>query len=199
MVNLQKGQSVNLNKESGDLNKVTLGLGWVGKNGKKIDLDSFVALRDKNGNNLDLIYFGNLTTKGITHNGDDLVGGGSSVSVNETIDINLSKLPANVHEVICGLFMFSSGKTLKQVDSAFVKVYEKRNDLLNFNIKESFGKSKSVIVGKLIRNGSEWNFETIGEASSDSYNKILQKYSKNSKNSKNTFTKILEFILELFD
>lgn len=182
MVNLEKGgQTVNLSKDSAPVSKTTVGLGWVGKDGKNLDLDSYVALRDAQGKNVDFVYFSNMRSEGVKHHGDDLTGGGGSDSVNEMIDVNLEKLPSNVTEVICGLFIYSGASSLNQVDSAFVKITDskKNKDLVKYDIKQSFGSSKSVVVGKLVRNGSEWDFVSIGESSNEGYRDIKNKYTSN--------------------
>ncbi len=183
LINLAKGDTINLSKESsGNLNKVTLGLGWVGKGGRSLDLDSFVALRDKNGNNIKFIYFGKLTCAGVKHHGDDLVGGGGARSINETITITLNKLKPEVTEITCGLFIYSGASNLSQVNSAFIEISEGRTNLANFDIKESFGKAKSVIVGKLVKNNNdEWNFNTVGQSSDKNYHKIKKEYSPSPK------------------
>lgn len=181
-INLAKGDTINLSKESsGNLKKVTLGLGWVGKGGRNLDLDSFVALRDKNGNNIKFIYFGKLTCAGVKHHGDDLVGGGSARSVNESIDIKVNELKPEVSEITCGLFIYSGASNLSQVDSAFIDISEGRNNLASFDLKESFGKAKSVIVGKLVKqDNNEWEFVTIGQASNKNYDDIKREFTGSS-------------------
>lgn len=176
MIDLKKGQGINLTKASGSLSKVVMGLGWQGVDGKTLDLDSYVALQDANGNNLDFIYWGKLSGSGIEHHGDDLVGGGTGV--NETIDININSLPSNVTKIVCGLFIYSGASNLAQVDHAFVKISDQSGtDIVNFNVKDQFGSNKSLIVGNLVKkNDGEWVFDAVGEGSNMSYSDIKRTY-----------------------
>jgi len=57
------------------LNKITLGLGWS----TRLDLDSSVLMLDKNGDEVDRVFFGSLRSKdgGIIHAGDNTTGEGA--------------------------------------------------------------------------------------------------------------------------
>jgi tellurium resistance protein TerZ len=180
MVNLKKGEKINLSKSNpkSDLSKITIGLGWSGKNGKVIDLDSYVGLIKEN--EKELIYFGKLYTSGITHNGDDLTGGGRSNLPNETIDIIKDNLPSDTKELECGLFTYTLGKNFKDVVDAFISITDKNGkELVRYELSD-FGKSKSLVAGKFFISNGEISFEAVGEASNNPLSKIQKRFSTNS-------------------
>lgn len=207
-IQLKKGEAFNLTKVEGvNLNKkLTFGLGFSGKNGKSIDLDSYVAVLDKKDKVLDFVYFSNMKTKGIKHNGDDLVGGGKKNEPNETIDITLPSLDPKAAKLIIGLFVYSSGKSLRNVSTAFANITTKTGkELCRYNLLD-FQKFKSVEAGHLIKNSSnEWSFEAIGKGYQKGYSKILKQYKRGNRNSssntegRNFLDSIGEFIESIID
>lgn len=174
---------MNLSKESKGLKKIVLGLGWQGLRGRSLDLDSYVAFQDENGKNLKFIYFGKKKWDGVKHHGDDLVGGGSANSINEKITITLDELKGKVHRIIAGLFIYSGASNLSKVDHAFISLSNQNNqELVRFNIKEDFGKSKSLTVGEFRKTDNEWRFKATGVGSSDGFRAIQRKFKSNSNN-----------------
>jgi tellurium resistance protein TerZ len=187
-LNLAKGQSINLAKDTGiDLSKgsgkLIFGLGWTGINGRTLDLDSFVTTLDDSGKSLDFVYFSNLRSTGIKHNGDDLVGGGNPGDPNETIDIELNKLPSNVKTVVVGLFVYTRGSTLSKVEEAFSDLTTPEgHKVCSFNLKEDFSKYKSVEVARATRNSNgEWEYTATGIGSSLNFSGIQGISSRGSK------------------
>jgi len=179
MINLSKGQSINLTKTQADLKQVTMGLGWQGAGGRDLDLDSYVALQDENGVNLEFVYFGNLSGRGVRHKGDDLVGGGQAGAPNEEIVITLDNLPGNCAKIVCGLFIYSGASNLGGVENAFVKLSDQAGtDVVRYEINESFGKSKSIVVGELVKVDNEWSFNADGKGENHSYSDIRRMYAQ---------------------
>ncbi|MEL7338325.1 MAG: TerD family protein, partial [Planctomycetota bacterium] len=114
-INLQKGQTINLDKETNDLSSITIGLGWKVKQkpgffarllggGDEYDLDASALVLDVNGKiqslgnqqlvGSDIIFFNNLQhhTGTIMHTGDNLVGG-AGVQDDEQIIVRLTSIP----------------------------------------------------------------------------------------------------------
>lgn len=177
MINLTKGESINLTKTSSGLSAVTMGLGWEGKGGRTLDLDSYVALQDQNGTNLKFVYFGRLNAPGVKHKGDDLVGGGRAGEPNEEIVITLASLPSECTKIVCGLFIYSGASNLSKVENAFVKISDQSGtDIVKYDINDNFGKNKSIVVGELVKTNGEWSFNANGKGENDSYQDIKRKY-----------------------
>lgn len=178
-LNLTKGSKLNLNKVQGlNLSKdMVFGLGFTGKGGRSVDLDSYVAVLDSEDRPLQFVYFGRLKDKGIKHNGDDTRGGGSANAPNETIQVNMSKLDTRAAKLVVGLFIYSGASSLGSVDSAFANLTDNSgNEVCRYNLKEQFSKFKSVDVAHVTKVGSEWEFTATGIGSSENYNDIKRKF-----------------------
>lgn len=169
MVDLTKGQKVALTKADGsDLSKVRMGLGWdvakglFGGGGASIDLDASVLVFDANGNILENVYFGNKRafSNAITHNGDNLTGAGDGDD--ETIDIDLSKLPANANSLIFTINSFC-GQTFDKVANAFCRLMDDRGtEAFKFNLSAK-GAHTALVVAKVYRHNGSWKIHAIGD------------------------------------
>src|SRR5438477_2546289 len=116
--NLEKGAApVNVSDQFPSLaEQAVVGLGWdPADGGPSIDLDSAVALYDEAKKLVEVVFFNHLEFKVdgnvvIKHNGDDLTGGNSDTGPDETINIKLNKLPANVKYVVPFINDYKGGK-----------------------------------------------------------------------------------------
>lgn len=176
-LNLTKGSTLNLAKAVTD-SKIQFELGWTGVNGKTLDLDSYIAVLDKDNVVLDFIYFGHKKTSGIKHHGDDLTGGGRNGGVNETISIKTSELNPRATTLIAGLFIYSGASSLEAVDYAFTQVKDNNgNIVVKYDIRNEFKGFKSVEVASLNYKEGAWSFNALGNGSSNGYSGTLSKYS----------------------
>ena len=147
-INLQKGQTINLDKDQYDLSMITIGLGWAikkksggflsglrGGGQADCDLDAIAFLLDKNSKvrNLgreklvgsDVIFFGNLKHPdgNIYHTGDNLVGGEGSDD-DEQIVVKLNSMNQAYDRI---LFLVSIYQGIKKrqhfgmVEKAFIR------------------------------------------------------------------------------
>lgn len=116
-VNLQKGSTISLEKESPGLAKVILGTGW-GKKPKKglfgtklidIDLDASCLMFDSSGKMVDVVFFQNLRSAdgSVFHSGDDLTGGGSDNDPNEEILVDLNNVNPAVKSLVFTINSFT--------------------------------------------------------------------------------------------
>ena len=101
MVNLVKGQKVDLTKGNAGLKQIIVGLGWDANkyDGDNFDLDSAAFLLGANGkvrNSDDFVYYNNLkhSSCAVQHMGDNLTGLGNGDD--EQIIVDLTKIPADV-------------------------------------------------------------------------------------------------------
>jgi tellurium resistance protein TerZ len=175
-VSLQKRQGISLTKQAGDgLSNIMLGVGWdvaqsggflrglLGGGNDSIDLDASCIAFDGNGRVVDQVWFGQLTSKdgSIRHSGDNLTGEGDGDD--ESIAIDLARLPTNIESLILTVNSFR-GQTFDKVANAFGRVVDQRTDreLARFDISDS-GPHTGIILASLKRQGGEWNFTAIGE------------------------------------
>jgi len=186
-INLKKGQHINLKKDTGgNLTSFCVGANWGmieekafwgfgGMRKVAVDLDLSVGLFDKLKNKKDVVYFGNLNSRGVNHSGDDLVGDedGDDGLDNEIISINLLQIPNNIDQIVFVLNSYK-GQDFAIIPFASIRLYEgtpERVDkvVATYNVASNpkFAGFVSMILGKLYRQNSEWKFQAIGEPVKD--------------------------------
>lgn len=187
-INLTKGQSISLSKESPNLKKVLVGLGWdpiknggsggglfgalrgmvSGGSSADMDIDGSVICIGPNGRHEGTIYYGNLrhTSGAIRHYGDNLTGDGDGDD--EQIEIDLSRVPSSIERlsIIVNIYSADSrGQDFSQVRNCFVHVdnIETGRELARYNVDGNFDGKTGIFVADLYRHNGEWKFKAIGE------------------------------------
>jgi tellurium resistance protein TerZ len=177
-ITLEKKQTISLAKQSGStLTKVSMGLGWDaaktgggllgaffgGGGGNSIDLDASCILMDANKRPLDVVWFGQLDSKdgSICHSGDNRTGDGDGDD--ETINVDLQALPANVKYLVFTVNSFN-GQNFSKVANAYCRVVDNATgkELARYNLSEQ-GNHTGMIMAYLTRNGNDWNMTAVGE------------------------------------
>lgn len=176
-VSLTKGQKVSLSKDGASLTRIFMGLGWdVAKKGgllgglfggnEEIDLDASCLVFDDSGKLVGEIWFRAL--KGmdgaIVHTGDNLTGAGDGDD--ETIKVDLSKLPATVKSLVFTVNSFR-GQTFDKVANAYCRVVDEVSgvELAKFALGEA-GPHTGLVMAKIYRHNGEWKIHAIGEKTS---------------------------------
>ncbi|WP_347488775.1 TerD family protein [Desulfoscipio sp. XC116] len=193
MINLQKGQKIDLTKNNPGLSKITVGLGWdpADNNGGgkgllgslfgggaktgNIDCDASVYLLDANGKlakKKNLVYYGNKTSPcgSVRHSGDNLTGQGEGDD--EQIMVDLSRVPADVHRLVFVVNIYDCEKRRQHfgmIRNAFIRVVNNANnqELCKFNLSEGYENKTTLITGEVYRHQSEWKFAALGESTTD--------------------------------
>lgn len=176
-INLQKGQKINLSKETSGLKSVTVGLGWQAQHklfGKSIDCDAFAILLE-NGrltDGEDLVYFGNLKHKSnsVIHKGDDLVGGGKGD--NEHIVINLDKVPSKFDKIVLAVNIYQAYQKKQQfgmIHDAFIRLFntDTGEEICRYNLTDDYKNMTCMLMGELYKHNGEWKFGAIGSGSTE--------------------------------
>lgn len=176
-INLSKNQSINLSKSDGSaLTKVRMGLGWdVAKGGgflsglfgggDSIDLDASVIGFDANGSNVDVVYFGNLRgfNGAVRHTGDNRTGDGDGDD--ESILVDLSKLPSNVHSLVFTVNSYT-GQTFEKISNASCRLVDqssgRENEVAKVNLSQS-GTHTGVAMAAIVRTNGGWSFKSVSE------------------------------------
>lgn len=172
-LNLQKGISLNLNKEFGLLDKVNLGLGWDITNGQDMDLDAFAIMFDKNGERIGTTYYGRKQCLGVSLSGDNRTGAGDGDD--ETIYVNLRELNSRVAKISFFVNIFSPGRlTFKDIDNAFIRLIDAKNnvELAKFVLTDTQRNFNAFHFADLIVQENEFMFNTIGEGLNGSISNI---------------------------
>lgn len=182
-VNLQKGQKVELRKNSGALRHVIVGLGWDEVEQKKklfgakpadLDLDAsaFLCQNGKLTDNSDVVYFNNLSHKSgaVKHMGDNLTGAGDGDD--EQIRVDLERLPSNYDKIIFVVNIYQAaqrGQHFGMVQNAFIRIFddETGEELCKYNLSENYTGMTGMIFGELYRHNGAWKFGAIGQPTKD--------------------------------
>ena len=151
-INLKKGQTIDLRKDTHDLDKITIGLGWKvrekkggllgGLFGKKdteeFDLDAVAILLDENdkvttlGNDKlvggDIVFFNSMQHPSglVSHSGDNLVGGSGS-NDDEQIVVKLNAIPPKYQRIlflVCIYQGIQKKQHFGQVETAYVRAID---------------------------------------------------------------------------
>lgn len=173
-VNLSKGQKISLTKPGGGtLTDVRMGLGWDamkkrgffgGSKSQSIDLDASALLFDGAGQQLDQVWYGQLSSKdsSVRHTGDNLTGAGEGDD--ESIVVALTRLPAAVATVVFVVNSFT-GQDFSQIENAFCRLIDTttETEIARFDLSGS-GSHTAQIMAKVGRDGAGWSMTAIGQA-----------------------------------
>ena len=180
VINLKKGQRINLKKEAPSLSRLMCGLGWdvAKKSGwfgssPDFDLDAFVVCLDENDKLIsksDIVYFSNLRhpSNAITHLGDNLTGDGEGDD--EQIVVDLPQVPSKLSKLLFLINIYDAQKRkqdLSQVNNAFVRLVDvsNRKEIARYQLSGSQYQGKNgLILGEVYRHDNDWKMAAIGEA-----------------------------------
>ena len=172
-ISLKKGQKVSITKDNPGLSKVVVGLGWdvnAFDTGGDFDLDAAAFLLTDTGKVAgqgDFVFFGNLThaSGGVQHMGDNRTGAGDGDD--EQIEVDLSKLPANISKVAFTVTIYDADirrQNFGQVSNAFIRIVDEvtGQELIRYDLGEDFSIETAIVVGELYKHNGEWKFNAIG-------------------------------------
>ncbi|WP_327291653.1 TerD family protein [Streptomyces sp. NBC_01198] len=171
-VNMTKGQKISLSKaDGGSLTAVRMGLGWkaaprrglFGSRTREIDLDaSAVLFADKQP--VDVVFFRHLTSDdgSVRHTGDNLVGGVGQGGDDESIIVDLSRVPVHVDQIVFTVNSFT-GQTFAEVENAFCRLVDETSglELARYTLTGG-GAYTAQIMAKVQRGTTGWSMTAIG-------------------------------------
>ncbi|OKK17865.1 Tellurium resistance protein terZ [Streptomyces sp. CB02488] len=174
-VNLTKGQQISLTKTGGgELTVVRMGLGWKSapRRGflarlaaREIDLDASAVLFTGT-TPQDVVFFQHLTSDdgSVRHNGDNRVGGAGEGGDDESIIVDLQRVPAQVDQIVFTVNSFT-GQTFEEVDNAFCRLVDETTgqELARYTLTGG-GRHTAQIMAKVQRSGAGWQMTAIGTA-----------------------------------
>lgn len=172
MVNLVKGQKVDLTKGNEGLRQIIVGLGWdVNKyDGDNFDLDSSVFLLDANGkvtSDKDFIFFNNLKhpSGAVVHMGDNLTGAGDGDD--EQIIVDLTKIPEHINKIDFAVTIYNADSRMQNfgmVSNSYIRIVNKdtNEEMIRYDLGEDYSTETSMVIGELYRHNGEWKFNAIG-------------------------------------
>jgi tellurium resistance protein TerD len=182
-INLTKEQRIEIG-----LSKVGVGLGWDPDEGTGFDFDLdasafMLGANKKLPREEFFIFYNNLCGRGhreddcekqgcvdglfgVRSKGDDKTGG-SSDGDDETIEVNLSKVPAEIQEIVFTVTIHdydTRKQNFGQVRNAFIRIYnaQTNEEIAKYELDEDFSIETAVEFGRLYKQGTEWKFEAMG-------------------------------------
>jgi tellurium resistance protein TerD len=184
LLNLEKGQLLDLTKYSTTLSKIRAAAGWDvnDSGGSDYDLDLCAYLVNKNGEIFHTVYYGDKSHKGIYLDGDNLTGEGEGDD--ENIHVTLDKLPDKTQKVIFAVVIYqakSRGQKFKNVKNAYVRLIDENNgedEICRYMLTEDGENNTAVTFAELDKSSGNWTFKAIGEYSKDSIESLGRKLSK---------------------
>lgn len=176
-ISLTKGGNINLSKEAPGLAKIALGLGW-GKRvtaGAEFDLDASAFLLTDSGkvrSDADFIFYKQTKSAcgSVVHTGDNRTGEGDGDD--ETINVDLSKVPADVQKVVFTVTIYdhaARNQNFGMVSNAYIRVLDQSNgsEIARYDLSEDASTVTAMIFGELYRNNGEWKFKAVGQGFSN--------------------------------
>ncbi|MBA0053350.1 TerD family protein [Streptomyces sp. AJS327] len=172
-VNLSKGQQISLTKnDGGTLTVVRMGLGWQAAprkgllsrlTAKEIDLDASAVLFAER-EPVDVVFFQHLVSDdgSVRHTGDNLTGGAGQGGDDESILVDLLRVPTHVDQIVFTVNSFT-GQTFEQVQNAFCRLVDETNgqELARYTLTGG-GQHTAQIMAKVRRNGNGWEMAALG-------------------------------------
>lgn len=170
-INLTKGQRATLSKDSTGI--IQIGLGWnASTTGPSIDLDAVAFVcKDVGGDPKAIsdkyfIYYGNLRAPdgSVVHSGDNLTGDGDGDD--ETITVDLAKLPAECTEVAFFAAIYdaaSKGQNFGMVRNCYIRAFGSGvTEEVKYDLAEDFSDATLVQFGSIYKAASgEWKFKAV--------------------------------------
>lgn len=173
MINLSKGQKVDLTKGNPSLKNIMVGLGWdvnTFDGGADFDLDASAFVLGANGkcpNEKDFIFYGNLShsSGAVTHMGDNLTGEGEGDD--EQIQVDLSLVPPNIEKIAFTVTIYDADRRRQnfgQVSNAYIRIVDlaTNQEIIHYDLGEDFSIETAIVVGELYKYAGNWKFNAIG-------------------------------------
>merc|ERR1719183_2686837 len=146
-----------------NLGCITVGLGWDVDDGE-CDLDVSAVLMDRNGRDVEAVFFGRLESEehGIQHTGDNLTGEGEGDD--EQIIVNLDKIGDDIQQVFFVVNIYTPHRTFMQVAEPFCRVVDNSSgaELCRYALRDA-GSESGLIIARIAREaGGRWGFHALG-------------------------------------
>lgn len=180
VINLSKGQKIDLTKTRPELRNIKVGLGWDQRStaGVEFDLDAVAFLINEAGvctKAEDIVFYNNPNSlcESVLHGGDNLDGAGEGDD--EFMVIDLSAIPADVNKVVLATTIHEAnenGVTFGQVVNAFVRVVDMGAELdtvdddiemARFDLSEDYSIEDAMIMAEIYRHNGAWKLNAVGQ------------------------------------
>lgn len=190
VINLSKGQKVDLTKTNAAVKQFRVGLGWNTNSsvGQAYDLDVSAFLLDANGKVTSkelMVFYNNLKSPNdfVVHTGDNLTGAGAGDD--EKLIIDFTKAIATVKKVLFVVTIHEAAarnQNFGQVSGAYIRIMDetkaklgdtltdpaaqeaayKAAEILKYDLNEDYSVETAVLFGSIYEKDGEWKFSADG-------------------------------------
>lgn len=187
MINLEKGQRISMDE---GLSLIGVGLGWDPNEGTgyDFDLDASAFMLGSDGKiptDKYFVFYNNPKSPdgAVESTGDDLTGGNSDGGDDETLNVDLTKVSANIQEIVFTATIYHAEERRQnfgQVRNSYIRIYDAKTDteIAKYDLHEDFFIETAVEFGRLYRHNGMWKFEAIGNGSRGGLQALVNKYCK---------------------
>jgi tellurium resistance protein TerD len=182
---------------------ITVGLGWEPNEGTgaEFDLDVSAIMIDENRKmpNKDyFVFYGNLCGRnhsgddcensncidgkfGVKHTGDDPDGTSSDGDDDESIIIDINKVPENIQEILFVVTIdgaVEKKQNFGQVRDSYIRLIDNNSgkEVMKYELGEDFSIETGIEFGRLYRRNNEWKFDASGIGYKEDLAFFLSKY-----------------------
>ena len=180
LLNLNKGQFLNLTKTNMNLINIRAAAGWDFEEGEPAyDLDLVAYLQNDKGVK-ETVYYGDKRHYGIFLEEDNLTGEGEGDD--ENIYARLDLLEKDISKISFAVVIYMAGrqKVFSKVKNAFIRLVNEDTDeeIIRFNLSDEGGDTTAVLAADLIKNDDGWNFVPVEKYSRDDIESLGKKLDK---------------------
>ena len=199
-INLQKGQKIDIG-----LTKMTVGLGWDPNEGTGFDFDldaSAILINEKRElpSENHFIFYNNLCGRnhsgddckinrctsgvyGVRHTGDDPSGRNSDGDDDESIFVDLSKVPPEVMEILFVVTIHDAKERKQnfgQVGNSYIRIVDESTsqEVAKYELGEEFDIETGIEFGRLYKKDGKWKFDASGIGYKEDLGFFISKYYK---------------------
>ncbi|MBC7301790.1 MAG: TerD family protein [Nocardia sp.] len=188
-VTLAKGGNVSLSKQTDNLTKVAVGLGWDVRTttGADHDLDASALATGTNLkvlSDLHFVFYNNLRSPEgtIEHTGDNLTGEGDGDD--EVINVDLAATPPTITNIFFPVSIHDAqarGQSFGQIRNAYIRVTDGNTgvELARYDLSEDASTETAMVFGELYRHNNEWKFRAVGQGYASGLAGIARDYGVN--------------------
>jgi len=182
-ISLVKGQKIDIG-----LSKISVGLGWNPNEGTGhgFDLDaSAFMINDRRIIPEDnyFVFYGNVDSPdgALHHTGDDPTGGNSAEGDDETIQVDISKINADIQEILFVVTIHDAAgrkQNFGQVRNSYIRIVDDatNQEIAKYELGEDFSIETGIEFGRLYKRDNKWKFEASGIGYKEDLAFFLSKY-----------------------
>ena len=182
-ISLVKGQKIDIG-----LSKISVGLGWNPNEGTGHDFDLDASAFMINANRIIpednyFIFYGNIDSPdgALHHTGDDPTGGNSAEGDDETIQVDISKINADIQEILFVVTIHDAAarkQNFGQVRNSYIRIVDDatNQEIAKYELGEDFSIETGIEFGRLYKRDNKWKFEASGIGYKEDLAFFLAKY-----------------------